>query len=96
MWISYLLLFLIPLMTFSAVLAVYCQSYGKSPDTLLIKSRYPLLALSCLVSSYFSITIINQLMIDSAGLPSVLFAALPWMINTAIIAAAIYLINKEI
>lgn len=79
--VKFLILYLVPVLSFAGVLGIYMLAYGKSLDSPLISLALFLVVSSFIVSSYVAVILISQFAANGVIYSGLLFSILGWLLG---------------
>ncbi len=88
--VTFLILYLIPVLAGSATMGAYLLAYGKSLDSPIINLTLYVVILSFIVSSALTVKLIAQFLSSEVAYWGIFFAILAWLL--AILPIALYYI----
>lgn len=88
--IKFLILYLLPVLSFAGVIGIYLLAYGKSLDNPLIEFAFFLSVFSFIASSYLSVKLISCFVTKSVNYWGILFSCLGFVLG--IIPILVYLL----
>jgi len=86
--VMFLILYLIPFLTFASTFGLYMLAYGKSLDSPIIDFALLLIVSGIIVSSYMSVKLISQFVANEVIYLGIFFSILGWLLG--FIPLAIY------
>ncbi|NRA22991.1 MAG: hypothetical protein HRU08_00635 [Oleispira sp.] len=88
--VTFLILYIIPVIAFAGIIGAYMLAYGKSLDSPVIDFSLILVVLGFIISSYMSVKLISQFLSNEIIYWGVFFSILGWILSA--IPVAIYFI----
>ena len=84
--IKFLILYLIPVVSFLGSLAVYLHANGKPPENTYINITFIFVALGFIASCYIAIGLISHFVSADIVYSGILFTVLPWVIELVVLS----------
>ncbi len=88
--LKFLILYIIPSLSFSLLLLVYVDAYGKYPEDTFINSAFTLIALGFLLSCFVTINLFSMFLNKKLFYMGLLFCILAFLLEVAVVC--IYLL----
>ena len=88
--IKFLILYLIPIVTFASSVGVYVHGYGKSPRNTYVNFAFFFVILGFISSSIIAITLLSQFISGETILSGIIFSILPWVADLIVVGLYVY------
>ena len=88
--VKFLILYLIPVLTFVGSFGVYFHAYGKSPENTFINFGFFIVVCAFFASSTLALSLVHHFLLKQNSYVGVVFSLIPWF--AAIIVIILYLV----
>ena len=82
--VGFLILYLIPILSFVGSVGVYMHAYGKSPENTFINFAFIFVVSGFIASSFIAIKLVSQFSADEIIYWGIVFSILAWLIELVV------------
>ncbi len=83
--IKFIILYLIPVISFAGLVGVYFHGYGKSPGETFVNSAFFFVVLGFIASCFIAISLITQFTAGETIYTGIVFSILAWLIEIIVL-----------
>lgn len=88
--VKFLILYLIPILSFVSSVGVYMHAYGKAPENTYINLAFFFVVLGFIASCFITVMLVTQFLSNEAVYSGIVFSILAWLVE--LIVVGLYLV----
>jgi hypothetical protein len=94
--INFLILYLIPLLSFAGATGVYLHAHGKPPEDTFINFAFICIVIGFVASCFITTTLVSHFSSDAMNYFGIVFSILAWFIEYLVVGLYLVSANPEI